>query len=405
MHFYDSTLFEKNLYFTAIFSVKRKNDASYAVQIYNFVFFQQVFRAARGKGTKMDLYTTESQVCAGAGHPENTYGAWLLYWIENFRQPGDLVKESTYVNYHYLARAYILPHLGDAPLAQLNTERLQEFFFSLRRAGKRRGTGGISVKFLHDIYSLVSLSLGQAVTYGRLGFNPCSQVVLPPLKEARFRVLELGEQYALETVLRRQADPRAMAVWLALYAGLRVGEASALTWGSVDLAGECLQVEQTLIRMQAPGGAAGAPRTKVVLTTPKTQSGRRRIPLPKTLCELLADHKKRLPPALTKAGVFVVCQPDGRYWEPRALERYFAGVAAQAGVERGHFHCLRHTFATRSYELGMDVKTLSELLGHARPETTQKLYVHSLDEHKATAIRALDQLPWHRPGQPLAAAI
>lgn len=346
----------------------------------------------------MAIQTNTAGFCAAAEYPEGSYGAWLCYWIENFRLPGDLVKESTYVNYLYLARAYILPQLGRTPLAALGAERLQEFFFFLRRAGRLRGDGGISVKFLHDIYSLVSLSLSQAVIYGRLEFNACSQVVLPPLKEARFRVFDLGEQYRIETELKRHTDPRTLAIWLALYAGLRVGEVSALTWGSIDLEQKCLWVRQTLLRMQAPGGPADAPRTKVVLTAPKTKSGKRRIPLPQTLCALLQAYQKQLPSELARPDCFVVCQPSGRYWEPRALERYFAKIAARARVEKAHFHCLRHTFATRSYELGMDIKTLSELLGHARPETTQKLYVHSLDEHKATAICALDRLPWHQPG-------
>lgn len=341
---------------------------------------------------------TEPAGAFTAEYPEGSYGAWLCYWIENFRLPGDLVKESTYANYRYLACAYILPQLGCTPLATLDAERLQEFFFLLRRAGRLRGGGEISIKFLHDIYSLVSLSLRQAVVYGRVPFNACSQVVLPPLKDARFRVFDLGEQYRIETELKRHTDSRALAVWLALYAGLRVGEASALTWGSIDLGQKCLWVRQTLIRMQVPGGSPGAPRTKIALTEPKTKSGRRRIPLPQTLCELLRAHQKRLPPELVQPDSFVVCQRSGRYWEPRALERYFAKITAQTRVENAHFHCLRHTFATRSYELGMDIKTLSELLGHARPETTQKLYVHSLDEHKATAICALDRLPWHQPG-------
>lgn len=333
-------------------------------------------------------------------YPENSYGAWLLYWIENFRQPGDLVKESTYVNYHYLARAYILPRLGLLPLAALGAEQLQEFFFFLRRAGRLQQPGGISVKFLHDIYSLVNLSLQQALIYGRAQCNPCAQVVLPPLKEAHSRVLDLGEQYRIEAALSQQTDPRALAVWIALYAGLRVGEVSALTWSNVDLEQRCIRVSQTLIRLQVPDNLPDAPKTRIVVSAPKTKTGRRRIPLPETLRAILAAHQRSLPPALALPGCFVVCQRGGRYWEPRALERYFEKIAAQAKVENVHFHCLRHTFATRSYELGMDLKTLSELLGHARPETTQKLYVHSLDEHKATAIQVLDHLPWREPGRP-----
>ncbi|WP_418665913.1 tyrosine-type recombinase/integrase [Allofournierella sp.] len=352
------------------------------------------------------MHTKESEFSPHESYPANSYGAWLIYWIENFRQPGDVVKESTYVNYHYLARAYILPRLGRLSLDALGPEQLQEFFFFLRRAGRRQREGGISVKFLHDIYSLVNLSLQQALIYGRARCNPCAQVVLPPLKETHSRVLDLGEQYRIEAALAQNSDPRALAVWIALYAGLRVGEVSALTWGSVDLERRCLWVTQTMIRLQVPGNTAGAPKTKVVVSAPKTKTGKRRIPLPETLRALLAARRKTLAPALAQPGCFVVCQRNGRYWEPRALERYFEKVAAQAQVESAHFHCLRHTFATRSYELGMDLKTLSELLGHARPETTQKLYVHSLDEHKAAAIQVLDHLPWRERGAvPIPAAI
>lgn len=353
------------------------------------------------------MTTTQTQAVHGAGCAQGSYGEWLLYWLENFRRPGDVVKETSYANYHTLARLYLLPGLGAAPLAELSVQRLQEFFFELRRAGGRGGEG-LSVKLVHDVFSLVNLSLRQALVYGRIAANPCERVVLPVLAPREMRVLSMGEQARLERCLARQQDARAAGVWLSLYAGLRVGEVAALTWDCVDLERRQLWVRATLMRIREAAPAPGQARTRIVVGEPKTAHSKRSIPLPQTLCAVLEALRQSLPGKLRGPGQFVVAQREkgGKFYEPRLLEWYFEQLAVQAGLGQVNYHCLRHTFATRAYELGMDAKTLSEVLGHARLETTMRRYVHTLDEHKAAAMYLLDRRPWQAdPPQSCAGAL
>jgi len=89
---------------------------------------------------------------------------------------------------------------------------------------------------------------------------------------------------------------------------------------------------------------------------------------------------------------YVFCQENGSPYEPRTFQDLFKRCVRQAGIQDANFHALRHTFATRSLERGMDVVTLSRLLGHANPSITLDKYGHALDEHKRTSIEKLGDI-------------
>ncbi|WP_343207977.1 tyrosine-type recombinase/integrase [Anaerolentibacter hominis] len=323
---------------------------------------------------------------------ERTFGAWLMRWIRTFRRPGDDTKESTYAVYIYNSENYVLPALGEYPLKALNVELIQEFFHSLGERGRKDGKGGLSAKTLHDIYSLMSLSLDQAVVYGRIPYNPCQGVRLPSARDPDMRVLTRPEQFLLESALYREEGILSLGIWICLYTGMRVGEMAALTWGDIDFSNRFILVRHTLQRIQEVMDETAQNRTKIVIGEPKTRKGRRKIPMPELLYTMLRHRKEELDIGGGRSGEFVVCQKNGKFYEPRSHQFYFKRVLERAGIRDANYHCLRHTFATRAIELGMDINTLSEILGHARVETTMKRYVHSLDEHKMNAMQKMDLL-------------
>ena len=121
-------------------------------------------------------------------------------------------------------------------------------------------------------------------------------------------------------------------------------------------------------------------KTKIVVTTPKSQNSVRIIPLPDSLINILSRFK--LSP---RAYILTGC--DDKFMEPRVLQYKFKKYAIESGVRNINYHALRHTFATRCIELGFDVKTLSEILGHANVNVTLNRYVHSSMELKRTSMQ------------------
>ena len=94
---------------------------------------------------------------------------------------------------------------------------------------------------------------------------------------------------------------------------------------------------------------------------------------------------------ITEEG-YVFCQENGQPYEPRTYQDLFKRCVRQAGIRDTNFHALRHTFATRSLEQGVDVVTLSRLLGHANPSITMDKYGHALDDHKRASVGKLGGL-------------
>lgn len=96
---------------------------------------------------------------------------------------------------------------------------------------------------------------------------------------------------------------------------------------------------------------------------------------------------------------YVFCQENGSPYEPRTYQDLFKRCIRQAGIADANFHSLRHTFATRSLEQGMDVVTLSRLLGHANPSITLDKYGHALDDHKRDSVAKLGDIYLAKPQQ------
>lgn len=166
------------------------------------------------------------------------------------------------------------------------------------------------------------------------------------------------------------------AVLLCLYAGLRIGELCALRWSDIDFDGKTLTVKRTVQRIVVPGHMT---KTILLETDPKSESSRRTIPLASELLEILSRFKGE------QRYVFGEEKP----LDPRTMQNRFKKILKEAGIDGRTFHTLRHTFATNCVENGMDVKTLSEILGHSDVKTTLNRYVHPTMDSKRKQIGAL----------------
>lgn len=323
-----------------------------------------------------------------------TLGQWLDHWLRNYVDNN--VKHSTFVEYKRFVEKRYIPHLGRVRLVDLKTDRLQSFYNDLYHFGNLREGGPLSAKTVRNIYLALHAALRQAVVNRQLNYNPCDGVVLPRVEETEMRVLNVMEQYQVLETLKTSDERYALGVLIALKTGMRIGEICGLRWCDIDLGRGQFYVRQTLQRRMRKEPVEGQSATEIIIGPPKSKKSKRIIPIPRQLIPCLAKQKREQQEEAEVAGElyedkgYVLMNELGCYIEPRTLADTFGRIQAAAEIPHANFHALRHTFATRAVENGVDVKTLSEILGHENVTTTMNRYVHSLDEQKRKAMELMD---------------
>lgn len=302
------------------------------------------------------------------------FGELLGDWMEN--RQSYVLKRRTYLRYEEIIRTQIVPSLGNVETGELSVPLLQSF-------QRQKLTDGnvITGKPLasNTVKNMMSIVRG-AIDYGReLGIPVCDTSSVIPLhfEEKPITVFRKDEQRRIEKTVTESKKANHFGVILCLYTGLRLGEFLALTWGDIDFHSGLLTVNKTSCVMKEEG------TYKIHVDRPKTESSVRVIPIPKPILNELRALKKR-----SKAE-FVVATCHGGRVSNRSYQTTYGRILKKAGVEYKNFHVLRHTFATRALESGMDIKTLSELMGHKSPVITMNRYVHSMMETKRKAMNTL----------------
>lgn len=306
------------------------------------------------------------------------YREWILHWLNHYILPS--VKDRTYTRYSEIAEKHILPAIGELELREITPFALQCFVTRLLESGNLSTGGGLSPSSVNCVITVMQSSLKTAYALGYMKESMAGKVKRPRTSERKVSCFSYDEQRRMEQYIRVCEKPRLLGILLSLYTGLRIGELLALEWSDIDLTKGELRVCKTC---HAGRGRDGTPMRIVDL--PKTPSSVRTIPLPRQLIPLLRRAKKK------SASRFVVS--NGEKPVPiRAYQRTFASFQKRLNIPRRGFHSLRHTFATRALECGMDVKTLSELLGHKNPTVTLNRYVHSPTEYKKAMMNRLGRM-------------
>lgn len=298
-----------------------------------------------------------------------TLNEWMTYWLNQLI--ANQIKQSTYASYQQKITQHILPLLGSRPLTALNEQDLEKLLVQL-------GEKGLSNATIHTIFTIINAALSKAIKERIIKENPCILVDLPKIRRPEILVLTRAQQRQLEQAALKEKN--CSPVIIALYTGMRIGEISGLKWGDVDLDNRTIQVQRTIQRISTPNGPT---KTTVIAGTPKTKSSLRTIPIADNLVKYLASKKKYT------NSPFVIGTARG-YMEPRLISLHFKRLATLLGLENIHFHALRHTFATRCIEQGIDVATVSKLLGHKSTKMTLDTYTGSLWETREQAMALID---------------
>lgn len=307
----------------------------------------------------------------------NTYSQLLDDWLRSSRLN---IKESTYARYTHLIQTHIKPHLGDFPLSQLTTQIIEDFIAEQLKSGRLDGHGGLAPKTVTDILTVIKNTMEYA-KYNNYETG-CNLKKLSVKKKGKeMRVLTPTEQTALLKTLTDEMDLCKFGVVLSLYTGLRIGELCALTWEDLCLSQSVLKVRKTMQRIQETEIGA-VHKTKIIITEPKSKCSIREIPLPPFIVDMARQFSA--PPQ-----AFVLTGDTKRFIEPRTMQNRFKSYISESGIENANFHATRHTFATRCVEVGFEIKSLSEILGHANVNITLNRYVHSSFELKCSNMNKL----------------
>ncbi|MCD8341097.1 MAG: site-specific integrase [Clostridiales bacterium] len=293
------------------------------------------------------------------------------------------VKESTYVCYAMALEKHIFPALGDLPVRAIDRSVLEEFLTGMKSCGRLSG-GALSYKSVADMKSIVMQILRYAGKCGVIGVVPDCPAA--GSRQPEICVLTKQEQEKLEETAIREGTPFCMGVLLSLYGGLRIGEVCGLRWADFDLVNGTVSINRTVSRIMNMDGRPGQ-KTKVIISAPKTICSLRTIPLPEPVFQLLLRHRQ--------PDEMYVATGTGQYMEPRVLLARYKRLLRRAGVSDHTFHTLRHTFATRCVECGVDIKSLSEIMGHSDVKITLQRYVHPSIDAKRLQI---NKLPCFRTG-------
>ena len=305
------------------------------------------------------------------------YIDWLIQWLENYIRPS--VKMRTYERYKLIIKQHIKDKIGGLNLNDLSPLVLQSFITELLQSGNKKTGKGLSANSVNAVISVIQSSLKTAHLLGLTKEYTADKLKRPKLKEKPVECFTLIEQKQIEQAVLNGKKDKLYGIILCLYSGLRIGELLALTWDDIDFGKGLLFVSKT-----CHDGNDGKNHIRII-DSPKTVHSRRVIPLPKQILSLLKGVKKR------SKCEYVIADKDKPVFV-RSYQRTFEFLLKKLNISHKGFHSLRHTFATRAMECGMDVKTLSEILGHKNPTVTLNRYAHSLMEHKQDMMNRLGKL-------------
>ena len=304
------------------------------------------------------------------------FGDWMEHWYETYSRPA--ARPGTRRIYEGYLRLYIRPGLGHIPLNRLTAKDMQRFFAWLKaegRADQSDGETGLADSQLRNIHSLCWRALEKAVSGNLIPQNPASGCKLPPARKGEMNLLS---RESMQKLLIQAKEEKYYELFLLEFAtGLRLGELTALQWEDLNLTTGELRISKQAVVIGS----------EVVVTEPKTKAAVRTLLLPPKVLEVFREYRKRN----VSRWLFPSPKKEDSPLLPSVVRQRLHRLLDYAGCERVRFHDLRHTFATLALENGMDVKTLSAMLGHVSAVTTLDIYTHITGDMQRAAAASIDR--------------
>ena len=315
-----------------------------------------------------------------------TFGAWMDRWYQTECKPA--IRPKTQADYENRIYQHIIPELGHIPLAKLASGDLQQFYIRLKQGGRLLRTEeygpGLSDRMVKSCHVTCRVALDRAVAQGLILKNPALSCKTPTTRPKEMQVLTQEEMQRL--LIQAKENDCYELLLLELSTGLRRGELLALRWDDLDFRTGELRIERQVQRVKG----------ELTVTQPKTKSSSRTVILPEPVLDILKGYRK----IVNSQWIFPSPQKEDSPLDPTAVRKKLAIVLKRAGCKHVRFHDLRHTFATNALEHGMDIKTLSAVIGHVSSATTLNVYAHATDEMNLSRNRKLRKSPPGLPSRP-----
>ena len=307
-----------------------------------------------------------------------TFKTVALSWLSSLKPQ---LKESSIVKYTNVLAVNLFPYFGSCNIESVTREDVISFSNKLLFSGGKKGTG-LSPKTVNSIISVLKGIFIYASQHEKLAVADISRISIKQPQKA-MRILSITEQQKLSMFLCDNLTLINLGILVCLYTGIRIGEICALKWQDISFDEKYLYVDKTMQRIQNQGNSIN--KTSILISEPKSGCSIRRIPLPDNIFKLVLS-------ARCPGNTYFLTGQAGTFVEPRSLQNHFKSAIRACNIKDANFHALRHTFATRCIELGFDVKSLSEILGHASVNITLNRYVHPSMELKQKNMNMLSEL-------------
>lgn len=293
-------------------------------------------------------------------------------WLEIKRLS---IKYSSYVKYEEIIKMYLMPFFKENDLKNINEVAIAKYFLDLSNVKKLSSSTLHSIK---NVLSSIYLYGEQKYQFKHIDFS----IVKIPSSKQTSKTLTDDQENALSNYCFSNCNSISIAILLGLYAGLRIGEICALQWTDIDFKQETISIKKTVQRLKSEND--NSTKTELMLLSPKTVSSYRYVIIPKFLNEYLNKYSLYWKIEDTEQNNYLLSN-SSEIIEPRTIQRRFEKTCEELGF-KSNFHALRHTYATNCIKLGIDVKTVSEMLGHSNVSTTLNRYVHPSMEYKKEQI-------------------
>lgn len=316
-----------------------------------------------------------------------TLEEWLKEWMKVYKKP--YISPRTYQGYVEKSKT-ILEHLGNMQLQKIELYHLQKFISDLQIEGK-------SPKSLRHYYSILKMCFDDAIMCRHISLNPTRNLKLPSMRRKELNIMTKEEQLVFEGFMKKYRMGTAYIVLV--NTGLRAGELSGLTWKDVDFENKALYVRRGMQKITTYDDDFNKVKRERKVTDVKTENSYRVVPMLDKVVRILQEYKKKVQAEQEELAELGEGFKDDdfifktKYNHPitsEYLRKTCQGICKSNNFRKVGILELRHTFATRSIEAGIDLRVLQEILGHASYSTTADIYVHILGQVKLSQMSRLE---------------
>ena len=307
-----------------------------------------------------------------------TVGIWMDEWFENVAKIK--VRASSHQTYKGYIDNHIKPNIGNIPIEKLTTMDLQKFYRKLLTKGRierieaKDQPKGLSAKTVRNINQVISSAMDLAVAQKINPANPTTACALPKIEHQEMQTIPAEQLQVF--LLEAKATGVYEMYYIELATGLRRGELLGLKWQDIDWKNGIIKVRRQVARVD--GQIKEAPL--------KTKNSYRTVTISQQAIEVLKEQKKKT------NDTYVFPSPNGGPISPDSVNNMLKRVLERAGIPKIRFHDLRHTFATIALQNGVDIKTVSGMLGHFSAGFTLDTYAHVTTSAQKEAAQTMGNI-------------